>query len=244
MDPITQFQNERRNRIIDNEKDAALNDSARRFLKESLRVKYSYNFSWLGRPVIQYPQDLMALQEIIWRIKPDVIVETGIAHGGSIIFYATMLELLGGPGRVVGIDVDIRAHNRAAIEQHPLYHRITMIEGSSVDEDVISQTRALTAGRETVMVCLDSNHTYEHVLQELRLYSPLVTPGSYLVVFDGIIEDMPEEYITDRPWGRGNNPLTAIQQFLLEQPDFQPDQAIESQLLITAAPMGYLRRTP
>jgi cephalosporin hydroxylase len=144
----------------------------------------------------------------------------------------------------VGIDVDIRAHNRAAIEQHPLFRRITMIEGSSTDADVIRQVQALTAGKETVMVCLDSNHTYEHVLQELRLYSPLVTPGSYLVVFDGIIEDLPADFITDRPWGRGNNPLTAIQQFLREQPDFVPDRAIESQLLITAAPMGYLRRTP
>ncbi len=240
MDPIARFETERKERIDGYMEDEPLRDSARRFLHESLRVKYSYNFTWLGRPVIQHPQDLVALQEIIWRVKPDVIVETGVAHGGSLIFHASMLELIGGPGMVVGIDIDIRAHNRREIENHPLARRLVLIEGSSVAEEVVERARALAVGR--VMVVLDSNHTHEHVLEELRLYSPLVTPGSYLVVFDGVIEDMPQEIIVDRSWGRGDNPLTAIRQFLGEQSDFEPDIEIENKLLVTGAPSGYLRR--
>ncbi|MBF0530070.1 MAG: cephalosporin hydroxylase family protein [Deltaproteobacteria bacterium] len=242
MNPIKEFEKEREERIALYKHDAPLQDAGRKFLQESLRTKYSYNFSWMGRPVIQYPQDLMAMQEIIWRVRPDAIVETGIAHGGSLIFHASMLELLGGPGMVVGIDVDIRAHNRVEIERHPMFKRIVLIEGSSTDEKVVDQVKALVKDCRQVLVCLDSNHTSDHVLQELRLYAPLVGVGSYLVVFDGIIEEMPENTCTNRPWGRGNNPVQATRQFLDEQPNFVPDREIEEKLLITVVCSGYLKR--
>jgi len=202
---------------------------------------YSYNFAWMGRPVIQFPQDLVALQEIIWDVRPDLIVETGIAHGGSLVFSASMLELIGGPGQVVGVDIDIRAHNRVAIEEHPMARRITMIEGSSVDEDVVARVRGHAEGRSRVLVILDSNHTHEHVLEELELYSPLVTPGSYLVVFDTVIEDMPPDAFPDRPWGRGDNPKTAVHEFLASSDRFEIDREISDKLLLTVAPDGYLR---
>src|SRR5579864_8965224 len=177
----------------------------------SCEHRYSYNFSWLGRPVIQYPQDLIALQEIIWSVKPDLIVETGIAHGGSLVFYASLLELIGGPGKVIGIDNDIRAHNRAAIETHPLSGRISMVQGSSVNDAVARSAFDAAHDKERVLVILDSNHTHAHVLRELNLYSPLVRAGSYLIVFDTAIEHMPAEAFPDRPWGPGNNPYTAVQ---------------------------------
>ena len=205
------------------------------------KYKYSYNFTWLGRPIIQYPQDIAAMQEIIWSVKPDLIIETGIAHGGSLIFYASMLELIGGEGEVLGIDIDIRQHNRTEIEKHKMYKRITMIEGSSVDEEVVSKVYGFARNKEKVLVVLDSMHTYSHVLQELRAYSPLVTAGSYLVVFDTIVEDIPEELFTDRPWGKGNNPKTAVYQFIKENDRFEVDYEIEKKLLITAAPNGYLK---
>jgi len=181
------------------------------------------------------------MQEIIWRVKPRLIIETGIAHGGSLIFYASMLELIGEDGQVLGIDCEIRPHNRAAILAHPLARRIMMIEGSSTDEQVVRQVYELTRGRRPVLVALDSNHTHTHVLRELELYSPLVTKGSYLVVFDTIIEDLPEGLWPNRPWGRGNNPKTAVREFLRYNDRFVPDDEIEKKLLITAAPGGYLR---
>lgn len=208
---------------------------------ESCKHKYSYHFSWLGRPIIQFPQDIIAMQEIIWQIKPGLIVETGIAHGGSLIFYASMLELLGGNGQVLGVDIDIREHNRIAIEQHSMFKRITMIEGSSLDEEIRKQVYTFAKGKEKVMVVLDSNHTHDHVLRELELYSPLVTKDSYLVVFDTIIEDMPDDSFPDRPWGKGNNPKTAVQKFLETNHRFVIDKEIENKLLITVAPGGYLR---
>lgn len=189
------------------------------------KYKYTYNFSWLGRPIIQFPQDIMAMQEIIWNIRPDLIIETGIAHGGSIIFYASLLELLGN-GMVVGIDIDIREHNRAAIEQHPFYRRIKMIEGSSTDENVIQQINELASDQKKIMVILDSNHTHEHVLKELEAYSPLVSLNSYLVVFDTLVEDLPDELFTDRPWGKGNNPKTAVWEFLRNNDQFKIDKEI------------------
>jgi cephalosporin hydroxylase len=211
------------------------------FIRDTLRYRYSYNFSWLGRPIIQFPQDVMAMQEIIWREKPDLIIETGIAHGGSLILYSSVLELIGGSGHVLGIDIDIREHNRVAIEQHPMFKRITMIEGSSLDKEVVKQVYEFAKRKEKVLVVLDSNHTHEHVLRELELYSPLVANGSYLVVFDTIIEDMPEDSFPDRPWGKGNNPKTAVRKFLETNKRFVIDKEIENKLLITAAPEGYLR---
>jgi cephalosporin hydroxylase len=166
--------------------------------------RYVYHFSWLGRPIIQYPQDIVALQEIIWNVKPDLIIETGIAHGGSIIFSASMLELLGGDGHVLGIDIDIRKHNRVEIEKHPMFKRITMFEGSSIDAEMAKRVHEFAKPYNTVMVLLDSNHTHAHVLEELKLYTPLVTNGSYCVVFDTIIEDVPEGSFPDRPWDKGN----------------------------------------
>ena len=203
--------------------------------------KYSYNFTWLGFPIIQLPQDIIAIQEIIWMTRPNVIVETGVAHGGSLILSASILELLGGDGQVVGVDVDIREHNRIEIEKHPLSRRITLIEGSSVDPYVIEQVRDVVNGKQSVMVTLDSNHTHEHVLEELRLYSPMVTCGCYLVVLDTIVEDMTDDSFHDRPWGAGNNPKTAVREFLHENNRFAIDKELENRLLLTVAPDGYLQ---
>lgn len=208
---------------------------SRRWLRCSIDEKYSYNFEWLGRPIIQYPQDLIALQEIIWETKPDLIIETGIAHGGSLIFCASMLELIG-KGEVLGIDIDIREHNRIEIERHPMVKRITMIEGDSVSGEVMERVRRYARGKR-VMVCLDSLHTHDHVSRELELYSPLVTKGCYLVVFDTCIEDLPEP--ANRPWGKGNNPKTALDEFMRGNDRF----AVENldKLMITVAPGGYLK---
>ena len=211
------------------------------WLTKVSELKYSYNFTWLGLPIIQFPQDMVAMQEIVWEVRPDLIIETGIARGGSLIFWALLLELLGGDGRVLGIDVEIRPHNRAAIEQHPLARRITMIEGSSIDAAVAARAAAMASESRRVLVALDAMHTQDHVLRELQLYSPLVTAGSYLVVFDTIIEHMPSGFFRDRPWGKGNNPLTAIQEFLKTTDSFVIDREISDKLLITVAPDGYLR---
>lgn len=205
------------------------------------RLKYSYNFTWLGRPIIQFPQDMVAMQEIIWRVQPDLIIETGVARGGSLILYASLLELIGGTRQVLGIDIDIRKHNRLEIENHPLAHRISLLQGSSIDERLVSQVHQLTRGKERVLVVLDSNHTHEHVARELALYAPLVTKGSYLVVFDTVIEDLPEDFFPDRPWGKGNNPKTAVREFLKTTDRFVIDEEYNRKLVITAAPEGYLR---
>jgi cephalosporin hydroxylase len=204
--------------------------------------RYAYNWSWLGRPAIQFPQDLMAFQEIIWRTRPDVIVETGIAHGGSLVFSASMLELLGGEREAIGIDIDIRAHNRAAIEAHPLAHRIAMIEGSSVDPSIAERVRDRVRGR-SAMVILDSNHTADHVARELDLYAPLVAAGHFLVVMDTAVEYVDPASIVDRPWGPGNSPMTAVDAFLAREPRFVIDEEYDAKLLFTVAPRGYLRAT-
>lgn len=222
-------------------KDSALQGLSNIWIREGIRYKYSYNFTWMGRPVIQLPQDIVAMQEIIWKVKPQLIIETGIAHGGSLIFYASMLELIGGDGQVLGIDIEIREHNRVEIEKHPMFKRITMIEGSSTDEEVVKRVYEFAKGKKPVLVALDSNHTHVHVLRELKLYSPLVTKGSYLVVFDTIIEDMPGDLWPNRPWGKGNNPKTAVYEFLKTNDRFIIDKEIEHKLLITVAPDGYLK---
>src|SRR3989338_1710225 len=213
------FQEEVDVRISENKKNTKLCKAAKKFIEVSTSPKYSYNFYWLGQPIIQYPQDIVAMQEIIWTIKPDLIIETGIAHGGSIIFYASMLELnaiCGGPqdAEVLGIDIDIRSHNRKAIESHPMIKRISMIEGSSVAFDVIKQVKEKAATKKQVLVCLDSNHIHDHVLMELEAYAPLTSVGSYCVVFDTFIEDLPMNSFPDRPWNRGNNPKSAVNEYL------------------------------
>ena len=221
--------------------DLELTKLSRSFFLKTCEHRYSYNFSWLGRPVIQYPQDLIALQEVIWSVKPDLIVETGIAHGGSLIFYASLLELIGGPAKVVGVDNDIRTPNRAAIEAHPLAARIIMVQGSSVDDATARGVFEIAREKQRVLVILDSNHTHAHVLRELELYSSLVRAGSYLIVFDTAIERMPADAFPNRPWGPGNNPHTAVQEFLSHNDRFAVDRAIDDKLLVSAAPGGYLR---
>jgi len=241
MDAVNEFKKECMNRINEYPKNEDLQETAASFMTNTINAKYSYNFSWMGRPIIQYPQDILAMQEIIWNINPDLIIETGIAHGGSLIFYASMLELLGKNGLVIGIDIDIRKHNRLEIEKHPMFKRIKMIEGSSIDESIVEKLRKIAEGKK-VLVCLDSNHTHEHVLRELELYAPLVSVGSYCVVFDTIVEDMPTGSFPDRPWDKGNNPKTAVYEFLKKNDNFEIDKNIENKLLITVAPDGYLRR--
>jgi cephalosporin hydroxylase len=221
--------------------DEKIQKQARELFLASCRYKYSYNFSWLGRPIIQYPQDIVAMQELIWEVQPELIIETGIAHGGSLILYASILELIGGEGQVLGIDIEIRPHNRAEIEKHRMSKRIRMIQGSSIDEKVASQVVAAAKGKQKVMVILDSNHTHAHVLKELQLYSSLVTKGSYLVVFDTVVEDMSKEFFPDRPWDVGDNPKTAVREFLKTNDRFVVDEEIEGKLLLTVAPEGYLK---
>jgi cephalosporin hydroxylase len=213
---------------------------SRVWLRLALEKRYPYNFTWLGRPIIQFPTDILAIQEIIWRTKPDVIVETGIAHGGSLIFSSSMLSLLPGEGRVIGVDIDIRKHNREEIDKHPMGKRITLLEGSSVANDIVAQVTRLVGKGERVLVILDSNHTHEHVLQELQLYSPFVRAGGYLVVLDTIIEDLPADAYPNRPWRKGANPKTAVWEFLRSNDRFRIDRDLEAKLLITGAPDGYL----
>lgn len=237
--------------------DSQLASLTSEWLNRSALRHYSYNFEWLGRPIIQYPADIVAVQELIWAVRPEVIVETGIAHGGSLILSASILALIdlcdaianGEPfhvrtssRRVIGVDIDIRSHNRLAIEAHPLSSYITMIQGSSIEQKVLREVREAAAVGGATLVFLDSNHTHEHVLAELEAYSPLVTAGSYCVVFDTVVEDMDESFFPDRPWGRGNNPKTAVWEFLGSHPEFEIDHNIERKLQITVAPDGYLRR--
>lgn len=240
-DPIREFEEERVKLIEANSRNTALKEAANEFNELSNKAKYSYNFSWMGRPIIQYPQDMIAMQEIIWDVKPDLIIETGIAHGGSLVFYASMLELIGN-GEVLGIDIDIRSHNKKAIEEHPMFKRINMLEGSSVTQEMVERVKPFTVGKEKILVCLDSNHTHQHVLDELNFYSPFVSVGSYLVVFDTIVEDLPEAYLPNRSWGIGNNPKTAVYQFLKNNDNFEIDKSIDNKLLISVSPDGYLRR--
>lgn len=240
MNPIEQFKKECADRVAEYGTNQELKNAAAQFNIVSNREKYSYNFSWMGRPIIQYPQDMIAMQELIWEIKPDLIIETGVAHGGSLIYYASLMELIG-KGEIVGIDIDIRAHNRAAIEAHPMFKRITLLEGSSLSEDIVSQVKKLAKDKATIMVSLDSNHTHDHVLEELKLYAPLTSVGSYCVVFDTIVEDMPKA-MYDRPWDVGNNPKTAVWEYLKQNDCFEIDKQIDNKLLISVAPDGYLKR--
>lgn len=215
---------------------------SREWLHAVLPFEYHYHFSWLGVPVIQFPSDIVAMQELVWDVKPDLIIETGIARGGSIIFYASMLQLLGGDGLVVGVDIDVREHARNAIESHPLARRVAIVEGSSVAEETVSEVAGYASGRERVLVILDSNHTQEHVAAELKLYSQFVTPGSYIVVFDTVIDDLPDQFHEGRPWKAGHGPKVAVHDFLAKNRDFRIDRSYEDKLLVTVAPDGFLKR--
>jgi len=257
MDPRTEFEGQRARNLAGLSRDDSLIAVTRQWMIGANRHWYTYNFDSLGRPIIQYPQDMVAVQELIWQLSPDLIIETGIAHGGSLINNASMLALLDlcdaiesgvtidprvSHRRALGIDIDIRPHNRAAIEAHPMSSRITMIEGSSADQDVIAQVTEIASSHEKIMVLLDSNHTHDHVLQELRAYAPLTSVGSYCIVYDTVIEDMPRGSFPDRPWDVGNNPKTAVWEYLKEHPEFTIDRLITDKLQITVAPDGYLKR--
>ena len=244
---IEEFRFEAIERAKTYKKSKTLQESSQKFVEQLVNEKYAYNFFWLGVPIIQGPQDLQALQEIIWAVKPNLIIETGIAYGGSLIFSASMLAILEAcgkieKGKVLGIDIEIRPHNKEAILAHPLSNRITMLEGSSIDNEIIPRVNEFAKGEERVLVCLDSNHTHEHVLAELRAYAPLVSVGSYCIVEDTGIDDLPEGLTSDRPWGKGNNPKTAVYEFLKENSDFEIDKNIHSKLIFTCAHDGFLRR--
>lgn len=257
MNPIEKFSAEVRANIAGLGEDKELKEMTNAWIQRSNRHGYTYNFSWLGRPIIQYPQDMVAMGELIWSVKPDLIIETGIAHGGSLVFYASMLAMLDmcdaiqdgctldpkqSNRQVLGIDIDIRAHNRDAITAHPMASRIRMLQGSSVAPEIIEQVRDVAKGYQRILVSLDSNHTHDHVLAELEAYAPLTSINSYCVVFDTMVEEMPAEMFANRPWGPGNNPWTAAQEYLRRHPEFEIDERIENKLLITVAPGGYLKR--
>ena len=241
MNKTEQFKKDRAKRIA-TQADESFKQQSIEWTKTAMDKHYVYNFEWMGRPIIQFPQDIMALQELIWKIQPDLIVETGIAHGGSLIFSASMLELIGKPGEVVGIDIDIRAHNRVEIENHRMFKRIELIEGSSTAPEVIEKVIALSKDKNKVMVILDSMHTHQHVFDELKAYAPLVSEGSYLVVLDTFIEDLPEGYFDNRPWDIGDNPKTAVHEYLKSDSSFEIDRSYDDKLMITVAPDGFLRK--
>lgn len=257
MDPVAQFEEESRQRVLAYGADQAFQALSRAWLEASMRRQYVYNFHCLGRPIIQYPQDMVAMQDLIWQVRPDLVIETGIAHGGSLVLSASMLALLDmadaiaagtmmdpkvSSRKVLGIDIDIRPHNRAAIESHPMASRIEMIEGSSVAPEVVAQVRRAAQGCQRVLVFLDSMHTHDHVLAELEAYAPLVSIGSYCVVLDTFVEDMPKHFFPDRPWDVANNPKTASRAYLKTHPEFEIDTSIPNRLMVTVAPDGFLKR--
>ena len=256
-DPIFSYQQECKQRVDKYPDDSLWLTNSSNWLLRAFEQQYMYNFSWMGRPIIQTPIDMVAMQEIIWEVKPDLIIETGIAHGGSLIMNASLLAMLdyceaiesgetldpkNPKRRVLGIDIDIREHNRKAIEAHPMSNRIDMIQGSSIAEDIVAQVHEYAKSYKRILVSLDSNHTHEHVLAELQAYAPLTSKNSYCVVFDTVVEDMPEDLFPDRPWGPGNNPKTAVWEYLKTHPEFEIDKSIQNKLLITVAPDGYLKR--
>jgi cephalosporin hydroxylase len=256
MKNIDNFYQERKKNIDAMTSDASLSSVGLDFLCDTAKYNYCYNFDWMSRPIIQYPQDIVAFQEIVWKVKPDLIIEMGVARGGSLIFSASLLAMLDlcehgevkltprtdKPRRVLGVDIDIRSHNLDALKAHPLYSRLSLIEGSSIDRDVIQKVKEIAKDYNNILVCLDSNHTHDHVIAELDAYSSLTSPGSYCIVFDTVIEDMPIEMHNNRHWGAGNSPKTAVKEFINKNSEFKIDKSIQDKILITAAPDGYLKR--
>ena len=243
LGPLEQFASERRQAVEAMEQDAALREQSLQWMLAADKYKYTYNFSWMGRPIIKYPADMVIQQELMWQLKPDLIIETGIAHGGSIIFSASMMEMMGIEGEVVGVDIDIRSHNRELIQDHPVFDRITMYEGSSIDVEIIAKVRKHALGKSCVMIILDSLHTHDHVLAELLAYSDLVTVDSYCILPDTFIEFFPSGYFAnDRPWDVGNNPHTAISEFLKDNQNFSIDKSLCAKAMISETIDGYLKK--
>lgn len=269
IDPHKQFQLESENSIKtyhQNEKWCKLSNE---WMIEAFKNRYMYNFRFLGRPIIQTPAEIVAIQELIWLVKPDLIIETGIAHGGSLILSAGMLALIdyceaiesrnildpfASRRKVIGLDIDIRDHNQKAIIAHPMAHKIKMIQGSSIDPNIVEQVNEIASSYKKILVCLDSNHTHDHVLAELESYAPLTSKGSYCVVLDSIVEDLPKDFFPDRPWNVGDNPKTAVWEYLKriksegriakdgDPLSFEIDKMIDEKLMITVAPDGFLKR--
>ena len=246
-----EFVADRNRRIQQQGNNVSLASSSQDWLHLANKSRYSYNFEFLGRPIIQYPNDIVQLQEIIFQVKPDLIIETGIAHGGSVVMSAAFLSLLDiaegkdprkSDRKVVAIDIDIRDHNHHALKQHPFFFKINLIEGSSIDPSIVDDVHGIAKGYQTILIVLDSNHTHDHVLQELNAYSGLVSVGSYCIVFDTVIENLPNDSFPDRPWDKGNNPMTAVNQWLSNNDDFQIDHMIDNKLLVSVGPRGYLKR--
>ncbi len=243
MDEIKKFEEQVKQNLIKLGHDKELHEITKQWVIQSSKDNYVYNFKWMGRPVIQFPQDMVAMQEIIWEVKPDLIIETGIAHGGSLIMNAGYMEMMGiTSGQVLGIDIDIREHNRRQIQEHPMYKRITMFEGSSVSDDIARKVKDFSRSFDKILVSLDSNHSHQHVLKELEIYSDLVSPGSYCVVCDTSIDDYPQIPLGDRPWGAGDNPKTAVDEFLKRNDSFVLDKDIKNKLVISCSGNGYLKR--
>ena len=220
--------------------------ASRAWVRAGWDSKYVYSFAWMGRPIIQLPEDMIRLQEVIWDLKPDVLVETGVAHGGSLIFYASLFEAMG-HGRVVGIDIEIRPHNREAIESHPMKKRIELLEGSSTAPEIVEQVKSMVKPGETVLVVLDSNHTKDHVLSELRAYGPLVSVGSYIVATDGVMEQVQGGPRTDSDWD-WNNPKAAAHafvaedsRFVIEEPTFPFNEGVVT-TRVTYWPDAFIKR--
>ena len=253
------FKSEVKKEILAQGKDKRILNLTKNWMKRAGQLKYSYHFEWMGRPIIQHPQDMVATQQLIWNIKPDLIIETGVARGGSLIFYASLLELISQSGKnknakVLGIDIDIRKDNLHYIKKHPMFKRINLIEGSSIERKIYEKVYKFSKKFKKIMVFLDSNHTEKHVLKELEIYAKLVTKNSYCIVFDTIIEDLSEVYGKNRFWGKNNNPKSALKKYLnkikrdsffhlkKKKINFKIDKAIDSQILITVAPSGFLKR--
>ncbi len=235
-----EFESKNKQKINSMKKDKSFVENGKSWFQDSWTHEYTNHFSWLGLPIIQLPQDIVALQEIIWKIKPDLIVETGVARGGSVIFHASLLSMIG-KGEVIGIDIDIRDKNRKAIEKHPLSKKITLMQGSSISKKIVNQVYKIAKNKKKILVFLDSHHTHNHVLKELELYSPLVKNGSYVVVFDTIVEDLPKNFVKNRPWNVGNNPKTAVYEFLKYNKRFKIDKNLENKLVLTSNPDGFLK---
>ena len=243
MNPIKKFNKEKIKAVKEMALDRSFKKKSIDWILQSIKHQYNYNFSWMGRPIIKYPNDIVVLQELIWKVKPDLIIETGIAHGGSIIFSASMLKMMNVKNfKVIGIDIDIRKHNLKEILKHPMKKYIKLIEGSSIGEDVLKKVTTVAKKKKRIMVVLDSNHSEEHVFNELNLYSKFVSKNSYIVLPDTYIEFLPKNTFKNRPWNKGNNPYTALKKFLKTNKSFEIDDFISAKALITEAFSGYIKR--